>query len=235
MDSSRGISDTVDFITGRKTVRVNGIQSTEWVAIIRSAAKELPMGYLRGMKNVRAIIHDDSPEGGVPHTAPEEMPPLYWPSGVRIGRDTKFLCIGEWQEFPDSWEKAPMHNDAVDELSNLRPVYSNHYLLSKKAEIYLLHARWTPHEDWDDDSVSSRPAYFSYELDTGSEGGFTLSLLPDKDLRGWMFPNDLPKCMLYRMLAATRETHKDLRGQSDHAWEKGKIQESYLQRLGLPV
>ena len=248
MVTTRGTDqDVVAFVTGQEKIDPAFIQAEQWVPILRAAIKELPVNYLRGLKSVRQILKYDG-TFGVERVVNSPLP-LLWRARDgevvwnQIRPNEVFLECAEtgggfpqgkyvFETYPTAPRK-PLDQEGDDE--SLASISTGHYLLARDRTLYYLTVSWLPKAQWDEQSMSSTPVRFWYEVDPLS---VALEEVDDRKLTTMLaaaHKRTIPQVMLQRFNMALIETANDARGQYDHILQKKQTISGYLDRIGQLV
>lgn len=248
MVATRGTDqDVVDFVTGKERIDPKTIRVEQWVKILRAAADELPINYMRGLRSLKQILYYDG-SYSVERRISTPLPRLWMEdsakySGNEIRPNAVFLdCAQTGGGFPsgrlmsEAWEKAP--RESVEEglgRGKLLSLATGNFLLSREKKFCYLSVLWRPMEKWDDQSMSSTPQEFWYQADLNT---LAIKELNDKNLDLMLaaaHERTLAQNILQSFNIALVESVSDARGQYDHMLtSKSKI-EGYLDRIGQLV
>jgi len=239
--------NAVDFVTGKTKVDPEAISTEEWVSILRAAAGELPINYMRGLKSMRQILQCDGRysvarkiDGNLPLMRAvvdgEVAQTFMRPNAVFLScADIGYNLFPSGTPSYELYQKAPRAPDKPSLGDDgLLPIKTGHILLSRDGKFYHLSVLWLPKTTWDERSMSSTPASFWYEADSHS---FQLIELNDMDFHRVLETEQssrIPHITLHRFSSALAETIGDLHGQYEYVLKKGQTINGYLTRIGEP-
>ena len=233
-------TDRVAFVAGDEKVDPASITPIEWVAILQKAVKELPMGYLHGLKSLKSMLENHSMYG-VKRLVDSPLPKLIAQiSGKEEGEPVRpnavfLVCAELGDDFPSSinrweiWSKAPREPHELG-IGKLLSIGRRYLLLARDAKFYQFSVTWCPKDSWDDRSMSSTPEDFWYQADPTS---MAMKQLDELELQLLLteFPS-AGEVALYQFYMTLNETVSDMRGQYDPVFRRRETIAAYVDRIG---
>jgi hypothetical protein len=152
-----------DFLKGGGQIPAHSMSYAEWASIVQDAVNDLDIPQsAHQLDSLKAMFtHED------------EVSALGTSQSLNLRALTDVLKEKDRQLIPTDGKYVALHetgpalptNWYMASKEGLKPITRHYLLLSTRKKFLIVVITWAPHEEWDDEGMSSRPIRFWYEAE----------------------------------------------------------------------